>query len=252
MIKVVEAGHSFLARLGKTRLRPGGIKATSWLLNQANMTKELKILEVACNQCTNAIELAKQTGCSITAVDLDPNVVELARKRVKDAGLSHLISVEQANALKLPYLAASYDIVINEAMLTMLGDKQKAQALAEYYRVLKSGGVLLTHDVMVIDDQSDDLINRLREVIHVPAKPYDKRGWLSLFEQTGYREIESLTGPMSLLDPIGLIRDEGLRRSCKILFNASKKENRQYFKSMFSFFNNHKDQLGYIAIASRK
>ena len=27
-----EVGHNFLARLGKTRLRPGGKKATDWLL----------------------------------------------------------------------------------------------------------------------------------------------------------------------------------------------------------------------------
>ena len=27
-----EVGHNFLARLGKTRLRPGGRKATDWLI----------------------------------------------------------------------------------------------------------------------------------------------------------------------------------------------------------------------------
>ncbi len=29
-----EVGHNFLARLGKKRLRPGGITATNWLIEQ--------------------------------------------------------------------------------------------------------------------------------------------------------------------------------------------------------------------------
>ena len=33
-----EMGHEFLARLGKTRLRPGGREATEWLLSQVDFT----------------------------------------------------------------------------------------------------------------------------------------------------------------------------------------------------------------------
>ncbi|HAU4310940.1 TPA: SAM-dependent methyltransferase, partial [Citrobacter freundii] len=29
-----KAGHTFLASLGKTRLRPGGVEATEWLFSQ--------------------------------------------------------------------------------------------------------------------------------------------------------------------------------------------------------------------------
>lgn len=29
-----EVGHDFLARLGKKRLRPGGVEATNWLIEQ--------------------------------------------------------------------------------------------------------------------------------------------------------------------------------------------------------------------------
>lgn len=29
---MAEAGHDFLARLGKRRLRPGGVAATNWLM----------------------------------------------------------------------------------------------------------------------------------------------------------------------------------------------------------------------------
>ena len=45
-----EAGHKFLAKLGKKRLRPGGKRATDWLIEEGGFSKEKRILEVACNR----------------------------------------------------------------------------------------------------------------------------------------------------------------------------------------------------------
>ncbi len=33
-----EIGHNFLARLGKKRLRPGGIEATDWLIEKGDFS----------------------------------------------------------------------------------------------------------------------------------------------------------------------------------------------------------------------
>ncbi|MBU5595132.1 class I SAM-dependent methyltransferase [Amphibacillus sp. MSJ-3] len=249
---MAEAGHSFLARLGKTRLRPGGIEATNWLFEHVSFDKNKHILEVACNQCTNAIALVSKTGCSITAVDLDKEVVELARNRVAEAGLSDKIKVERANALKLPYPDQSFDVVINEAMLTMLGDKQKIKAISEYYRVLKPGGILLTHDVKLAEGEMTKVIEELQKAIHVPAKPHNESDWREIFTKAGFEDLTVSTGSMTLMDPIGMIKDEGLVRTLKIFKNAIKKENRVYFKAMFHFFRTNKANLGYIAIVARK
>ena len=54
-----EVGHNFLARLGKTRLRPGGRKATDWLIASGDFNKDKKVLEVACNMCTTAMHWKK-------------------------------------------------------------------------------------------------------------------------------------------------------------------------------------------------
>ena len=45
-------------------------------------------------------------------------LLEVAKKSAETAGVAHLIRFERANAMKLPE-DASFDIVINEAMLTM-------------------------------------------------------------------------------------------------------------------------------------
>ena len=75
-----EAGHKFLAKLGKKRLRPGGKRATDWLIAEGRFSKEKRILEVACNRGTTAIELAQRFGCKITAVDMDAQALEVAKK----------------------------------------------------------------------------------------------------------------------------------------------------------------------------
>ena len=71
---------------------------------------------------------------------MDGQALEVAKKSAETAGVGHLIRFERANAMKLPYQDASFDIVINEAMLTMQADQAKKKCVMEYLRVLKSGG----------------------------------------------------------------------------------------------------------------
>ena len=142
-----EAGHTFLAKLGKTRLRPGGKEATDWLIQQGAFSQDKQVLEVACNMCTTSIYLAHTYGCHIQGVDINKKALEKAQENISAAGLESYIQVQQANAVKLPFDDNQFDIVLNEAMLTMLPIAIKEKALREYYRVLKPGGILLTHDI---------------------------------------------------------------------------------------------------------
>lgn len=135
-----EAGHTFLAKLGKTRLRPGGKEATDWLIQQGAFSQDKQVLEVACNMCTTSIYLAHTYGCHIQGVDINKKTLEKAQENISAAGLESYIQVQQANAVKLPFDDNQFDIVLNEAMLTMLPIAIKEKALREYYRVLKPGG----------------------------------------------------------------------------------------------------------------
>ena len=80
---MAEKGHEFLARIGKTRLRPGGIEATNWLLEKANIKNDTKVLEVACNMGTNLVHIANKYGCDIVGVDLDEKAIEKANRKIK-------------------------------------------------------------------------------------------------------------------------------------------------------------------------
>ncbi|MDD0824829.1 class I SAM-dependent methyltransferase [Mannheimia sp. AT1] len=251
-MKKEEVGHNFLARLGKTRLRPGGKLATDWLIANGDFSKEKKVLEVACNMGTTSIQLAKQFECQITGIDLDEEALEKARQNIKENEVEHLVQVQRANATKLPFEDESFDIVINEAMLTMLPIEAKEKAIREYFRVLKPNGFLLTHDVVLNTEEAEPILAELRDAINVSVTPLTKVDWKNLFHQCGFRNVDTFSGEMSLLSPKGLIYDEGVLGAMKIIGNALKPENREIFNKMYKTFNDPDKKMGFIAVCSQK
>ena len=212
-MKKDQTGHHFLARLGKTRLRPGGRFATEWLINQTRFAPDTQVLEVACNMGTTAVGLAQRFGCHITGVDLDENALNKARQNIRAAGLESLVQVQHANATELPFPHNSFDVVINEAMLTMLIGEDKERALKEYSRVLRPGGVLLTHDVVFREEDpkvQHELMAGLSKAINVHVEPLTLAGWKETIEKHAFR-TEQKHGDMTLLDPPGILHDEGAK-----------------------------------------
>ncbi|MDT9501797.1 class I SAM-dependent methyltransferase [Streptococcus mutans] len=237
------SGHNFLARLGKKRLRPGGITATNWLIEQGQFSKDSHVLEVACNMCTTSIELAQTYGCSVEGVDRDPKTLEKARANIHEAGLDELVHVQQANAMKLPFPDDSFDIIINEA---------KIKAIKEYLRVLKPGGRLLTHDVSFTEEGMEEQLASLRQTINANVEPLHVADWQKLFEEQGFSSVKLNYGKLTLMSIPGMIKDEGFWGTLRITYRGLKKENRQQFLKMYRFFNKAGKDLTYIAVCSTK
>lgn len=249
-----EVGHNFLASLGKRRLRPGGKEGTEWLLDHLDQNKPLKVLEVACNQGTTTFELVDKYPIDIVACDLSEDALNRARKRAKNHPKKDHIEFRIADARSLPFEDNSFDIVINEAMLTMLSDVDKLKALKEYHRVLKPGGKVLTHDVLFRTDDKAYQVKIRKDMtrnILANVKPLTGVEWESLFTSCGFI-VQSKTGPMSLMDPKGMIKDEGFGGTLKIVSNALKLKNRARFKAMFKMFKEYQDDLGFIVVAGVK
>lgn len=249
-----KAGHTFLASLGKTRLRPGGTEATEWLFAQAGLNEQSQVLEIACNMGTTAIEMVSRFGCRVHAVDMDKQALSKARENVAAAGLSDRIQLSEANANHLPFPDNSFDVVINEAMLTMYADKAKQRLAHEYYRVLKPGGCLLTHDIMLTRGElAASADSQLQQVVKSNVSPMSKENWQAMFYEVGFSQVQTHNGDMSLMSPRGMIKDEGLLRTLKIAFKGLKnRENRQRFLSMFRYFRAQRHYMNYIACCSWK
>lgn len=82
--------------------------------------------------------------------------------------------------------------------------------------------------------------------------PLTPESWYQLYQEVGFSNIESQIGPLSLMTPTGMMRDEGLLGTLTIIKNALKPSNRKMFFTMFKTMRRHKKNMNYIVHAVKK
>lgn len=109
------------------------------LLEQANIQPGNRVLDLGCGTATLAL-LAKQREprANVSAVDGDPKVLAIARRKVERSGLS--IKLDEALVSQLPYPDASFDRVLSSLVFHHLTRAEKMLALGEVRRVLGKDG----------------------------------------------------------------------------------------------------------------
>ena len=105
---------------------------------------EGQILELGTGAGANAAALLERyPGVRITATDVDPVMLEAARRRL--AGFGSRAVVQFADAGDLPFDDANFDAVVSMIMLHHVGDL--GTALAECARVLRPKGLIVGYDL---------------------------------------------------------------------------------------------------------
>ena len=96
------------------------------------------ILELACGtgRVTAHITMGVKYK-NLTATDLNPDMINVARRIVKDES----VTWAQADALNIPFADNTFDLVVMQFGIMFLPDKQKG--IEEIYRVLRPGGKLI-------------------------------------------------------------------------------------------------------------
>jgi ubiquinone/menaquinone biosynthesis C-methylase UbiE len=86
-----------------------------------------------------AIELAKITELTISALDINPFALRIAQKNIEKAGVSERVKTIEADVHKMPFPDGSADLVVSRG--SYLFWKDKVTAFKEIYRILKPGGM---------------------------------------------------------------------------------------------------------------
>ncbi|MER7176239.1 class I SAM-dependent methyltransferase [Streptomyces mesophilus] len=133
------------------------------LVQSADLSHGNRVLDVA-SGTGNAALAAARCGCTVTATDYVPELLERAADRARAEGLP--LTVEEADAEALPYPDDTFDAVLS-VVGVMFAPHQEAAA-AELARVCRPGG-----KIVLANWTPDGFIGRLFKTIgrHVPPPP---------------------------------------------------------------------------------
>ena len=247
-------GHWLLARLGKRVLRPGGIDLTRRMLAAAKLEPGERVVELGPGVGRTAELLLARHPSSYHGVDPNPE----GRKQVaavleRHPGAEYVVA--DAAATGLP--AASADLVVGEAMLTIQSDEHKREIVAEAVRLLAPGGRYAIHELALRGDRSPAELEAARKelsrTIRVGARPLPLEAWKDLLTDAGLVVEWTGTAPMHLLEPGRLVQDEGLLGAARFWRNVRRTPGaRDRVRAMRQAFQLQGELLSAVGMVARR
>ncbi len=115
--------------------------ALAWL---EPLDPDMIVLDVACG-AAHAAEQAAPHVRQVVGVDLTPALLEVGADRLRDAGITNVL-LQEGNAAELPFLDASFDLVMCRGAMHHFADP--GAAVAEMARVCNDGGRVVVADMV--------------------------------------------------------------------------------------------------------
>jgi ubiquinone/menaquinone biosynthesis C-methylase UbiE len=174
------------------------------LIAQARIQSGQNVLDMGCGTGTLTLLIKKtQPNAAVYGLDMDPQILDIARRKVEQAG--ETIVLQQGTATCLPYPNESYDRVFACLMLHHLTRQDKRRALVEAFRILRPGSELHVADFGEPHDPTMWLISlvmRWAEEVHDNIL-----GLLPVFiAEAGFRPVEETARYRTVVGTLALYR----------------------------------------------
>lgn len=164
-------------------LHPGGVELTRELARLCRIENGGAVLDLASGTGESACFLSEQFGAHVVGVDASDQMVRRAEEKARAKGLTR-VSFQRADANRLPFPDATFDVALCECTLCLL-DKQSV--LSEMARVVRPRGRVGMHDLCWKEGASDHLRRTLFEIESEQPETLD--AWRRLFRQAGLTEV---------------------------------------------------------------
>ena len=169
-----------------------------------------RVLDAGCGSGSMSRQIARSfPGAEVVGVDLREQYLDFARARASAEGLRNL-TFRQGDVFALPFADATFDVVWTKYLLQWL--KEPKSALAEFKRVTKPGGIVVSCDYVgcVIEhspvDQEFD--RQLREVMAAIVDCNIGRRIAPYMVSLGFRDVSVEMETDTLFTVIGSIDAE--------------------------------------------
>jgi ubiquinone/menaquinone biosynthesis C-methylase UbiE len=151
--------------IGETRFK-------QQLVEQANIPNGNSVLDIGCGTATLTVMLKKYyPKAEITGLDIDPEVLEIARNKSQASGVN--LNLIQGLSYELPFPDNAFDYVFSSMMLHHLTTDNKKRTLQEAKRVLRPGGLLYIADFGKPHNLPMSLVSRFTRLFEEVADNID-------------------------------------------------------------------------------
>jgi ubiquinone/menaquinone biosynthesis C-methylase UbiE len=144
--------------------------------------EKLRVLEIGCGTGISTLPLlAAREHMSLTAIDSSAKMLDQARVHLVDWATAGRVEFVEADALEhlRGEAEGSLDVVCSNYAIHNFLDDYRREALAEAFRALKPGGLLVNGDRYAMDDRAAHLADTQAEV----------RVWFRKFGEIGRYDL---------------------------------------------------------------
>jgi arsenite methyltransferase len=218
-MKHTDQFFDFAAQLGITK-HLGGQEATRELVDRTRITPLSYVLDVGCGVGTTACHLAHCMGCRVMGVDINPAMIERARKRARHLKLTDLVQFQLADAEDLPFPDETFNVVISESVTAFPPDK--GLAIQEYFRVTKPGGFVgLNESTWLRTPVPREVEAWAAQDLGANVAPLLPEEWTLLMKEAGLVDIFQRTNTISIREESrGLLERYGWGEFLRSLWRA--------------------------------
>ena len=187
-----EYGVGFLAMVellwGKGFIAPGGEGNVDRIVEGIDLTKK-DVLEIGSGLGGGTMVLAGKYGARILGLEIEAPLVERATRYAREAGLADRIEFRHVHPGAFPVADDSMDVFYASGVLVHFEDKRAA--LADAYRLLKPGGMLLGYDWLNGIDRVSEAMRHWLKVAGLIAFPETLQHYSGYLRDVGFEDIST-------------------------------------------------------------
>lgn len=232
--------------VGLKILHPGGVESTQKLIELLGITKNMKVLDIACGKGRTSVHLAKTFGCRVTGIDILEKSIAQAKAYAKRQGVEHLVSFRTEDAIDMPFADGEFDMTLAQAVLILVRDK--VRVIREAVRVLKPGGRSGWIELSWKKRPTRDFLDSATREICAAciAKVETFQGWNERFKNGGIVGLDVNPFSMKYRGMRGMMADEGMVNGFRVMLKYMTHSGiRKRMKRLDHFFQSYPEYIGY-------